>query len=618
MKKKIVIIGAGPAGILTAKKLAKKTKGLDVDITIIDKNPFHTMLTELHEVAAWRVDESSIRIDLKKIFAGRPVNVVQDNIISSDYEKQIITGENATYSYDYLVVATGCKPTYWGVEGAKEHSFPLWSYDDAIRLRAHIYDMFQQASRTTDINKKKELLTFYIVGAGFTGVEMAGELAEFVPIVCKKFYIDPSLVSMHIVDVLDKLMPYLPDKLQQRSLKRLEKTGVQVSLSTGVLSVNENSITIEKNEKRIIDTTRTVIWAAGTEGSDFVMNASELGLKEKSRGRVELDRQLRTHTFPNVYVAGDNMHYIPEGEEETVPQMMENAEYCAPIIAKNITSALKGEAQVAEYKPTFHGMMVCIGGKYGTAHVGMPKMMFKLPSFFAMFAKHFINMFFFIQVAGWSKVFSYLRTEFFTIRDGRSFVGGHFSNRSASFMMVPLRLFMGIWFVYYAYVMLESNWLTQYGILRNRFYDVAAEFRPAIEYFYLGEWFRFDMYSAGGHMGMWIRTTPVNWFYQTLVFSSTGAELFWQIMTVLFFAGVGLALMGGLFTTLAALAAIAASGVILVTTGLPFYLWWLPFAGVAMLFSGGKVLSLDYWVMPWLSKQWKKIPFVKKWYIYHD
>jgi len=180
-KKNVVILGAGYAGILIAKKLAKqikKQKITDVELTIIDKNPFHTMLTELHEVAACRVDESSIRIDLQKVFQGRAVNVVLDTIVQADYENKRLTGTRKTYDYDYLVMASGCKSTYFGVKGAEEHSFPLWSYDEAVNLRDHIEQMFRGAASETDAERRKAMLTFYIIGAGFTGVEMAGELAE--------------------------------------------------------------------------------------------------------------------------------------------------------------------------------------------------------------------------------------------------------------------------------------------------------------------------------------------------------------------------------------------------------------------------------------------------------
>ena len=159
MKSKILIIGAGYAGILTAKKLAKKfKKNDDVNITIIDKNPFHTMLTELHEVAANRVDEDSIKISLSKVFAGRKVNVVLDTVESIDFENNKVTGNCSTYEYEYLVLAAGSKPTYFGVPGAEEFSHKLWSFDDAVNLREHIHNCFRKAA--TETNPENETSDF--------------------------------------------------------------------------------------------------------------------------------------------------------------------------------------------------------------------------------------------------------------------------------------------------------------------------------------------------------------------------------------------------------------------------------------------------------------------------
>jgi len=108
------------------------------------------------------------------------------------------------------------------------------------------------------------------------------------------------------------------------------------------------------------------------------------------------------------------------------------------------------------------------------------------------------------------------------------------------------------------------------------------------------------------------------WFLERVVFTSSGSEVFFQILIVVFELLVGLALLGGMFTTLAGLGAMYASLIIMMTTGLPFQLWWLPFAGFAQVFTGGKVFSFDYYIMPRLAKRWRGIRFMRKWYLYHD
>ena len=222
--KKIVIIGAGYSGVLTAKKLSKRlTKNREAEITIIDKNPFHTMLTELHEVAAGRVKEDSIRIDLRKVFEGRKVNVVHDVVESVDFQAKKIRCKNSVHEYDYIVIAAGSRPTFFGIPGAEENSFPLWSYEDAVRLKERIENCFRMAAIETDENEKRKLLSFFVIGAGLTGVEMAGELAEYVPILCRLHGIDPGYVSMSIADALERVVPTLPGKLSAKILNALRR-----------------------------------------------------------------------------------------------------------------------------------------------------------------------------------------------------------------------------------------------------------------------------------------------------------------------------------------------------------------------------------------------------------
>jgi NADH dehydrogenase len=459
--KKIVIVGAGYAGVLTAKKLAKKLrKNSDVSITVIDKNPFHTMLTELHEVAAGRVEEDSIRISYKKVFAGRRVTFTQDYVESIDFDKKTAVGRKGTYDFDYIVIAAGSKPTYFGVPGAEEYTYPLWSFEDAVRLKERIRACFRMASEAIDIEEKRRLLTFYVVGAGFTGVEMIGELAEYVPVLCHMYEIDRELVSLYNVDALPRVVPNLPEKLSYKIQRRLEKMGVTVKLGASVVEVGDGYIDIKNGENRERRTAGTVIWVAGIESAAITQKAGET-IPCQRRGRLDTDQYLRSVSNECVYIAGDNICYTPPGENAPVPQMVENCEQSAETVAHNIVVALTGKGEMAEYRPKFHGVMVCVGGRYGQARVGTARHMVNLPSFLAMFVKHFINIVYFVQVLGYNKVASYLKHEFFTIRNRRSFVGGHFSNRTPSFLLVPLRLWLGAVWVFEGVMKIVEGWLKQ-------------------------------------------------------------------------------------------------------------------------------------------------------------
>lgn len=669
----VVIVGAGYAGILTAKKLAKKFKKDDsVNITIIDKNPYHTMLTELHEVAACRVDESSIRINLEKVFAGRKVNVVLDSVEAIDFDKKQVVGASATYAYDYVVMAAGSKPTYFGIEGAQEFTHTLWSYDDAVELRDHIHNTFLAASRALTVEERRHLLTFYVVGAGFTGVEMMGELAEYVPILCAKHNIPTSDVTMVNVDAMDRSVPVLPVKLSNKVERRLEKMGVQMQLNSKVQKITADSIELDVNGTIEKHAVHTVIWTAGIESSDITTESGKSIEAAQRGGRIETDSFLRAKGREDVYVVGDNMYYIVEGEERPVPQMVENAEHSAGTAAKNLTEAIRGGNNMKAYTPSFHGMMVCIGGRYGVARVGLPNFMFNLPSFFAMLSKHFINMVYFAQVLGWNKVFSYLKAEIFTIRNRRSFVGGHFSNRTPSFVVVPFRIWLGAVWLFEGLKKVQDGWM---GTFEKGAYEVAPKLKEFFGYansFYDGIFKGGDASSAGsavaviatkaadaassgsavvegseaageiifnlnflnlvqawfvtgqtlmtsglGDFAFKLNVPMMNWFVENVILSGDGIQIFMQITVVVFEILIGLALIGGLFTTLAAAVSVALQIMFLMTTGLYLDTVWMLFGGIAVLFSSA-TFGLDYWVMPSIKKWWSNRKFVKKWYIYHD
>ena len=654
MEKNIVIVGAGYSGILTAKKLAKKFKNnKDVSITIIDKKPFHTMLTELHEVAANRVDEESIKISLKKVFAGRNVSVKLDNVTSVDFEKKKVIGTAENYSYDYLVLSAGSKPTYFGTPGAEESSFKLWSYEDAVVLKDHIHNMFRKAAAETDPEERQKLLTFYIVGAGFTGAEMAGELAEYAPILCENFEIDRKEVTICNVDVLSRTIPNLPEKLSAKVEKRMKKMGIRVMLNTSVVKVGKDFAETKKEDIITRENTYTVVWTAGIESADITAEASKK-LKSGGRGRIAVDPYLRSLDNKNVYVVGDNMLYTLEGEEKPVPQIVENCEHSADTATHNIVCAITGKGQMEKYKPEFHGFMVCIGGRYGVARVGLPNMMFNLPSWLAMFSKHFINIIYFIQVLGWNKVFSYMRHEFFTIRNCRSFVGGHFSNRTPSFLLVPIRVWLGAVWLFEGVMKIVEGWLTTprltefFGEAQTWYNNIlnnggesdgnsgateavsqagqaAAHVGATIFNFdFLGLFHIFFVsgkdiaQSTLSDLALKIDIPLMNWFVSTFILPNDTMQVAMQIFIVFAEILIGLALIGGLFTFPAAGFSLILQFMFVTTTGLYLGTFWMIFAAVAVLIGAGRTFGLDYYVMPVLKRGWKKMPIVRKSYLYHD
>ncbi len=630
MKKTVIIAGGGYAGVLTAKKLLKKLKKHDVEIAVIDKNPFHTMLTELHEVAAGRVEPSSIIIPFEKIFKNREITFIQDEIISADAQSGKLKCKTNEYDYDYLVVCTGSVPRFFGIEGAEQYSYSLWSFEDALKLRRRIKDCFYKASLETDRMKRKELLSFAVVGGSATGVEMAGELAEYVPILCKEFSVDISDVAIRIIDAADRIMPQMNEKVSLRLSLRLKKLGVRVMTDCKVLSVTENGINITGKPEFI--PCKTVIWAAGTLCSAFSSNIS--GVSAQKNGRIKTDKYLRAQNTKNVYVGGDCLMYEADGV--TVPQMVENAEHSAETISENISLDIKGLKQKLPYEPKFHGAMVSCGGRYGSAEVGGNKK-YILPSFLAMLVKHLINVLYFIKVAGWNKVSSYLKHEIFAVRNRRSFLGGHFSAKSPTLLLVPLRIFTGVYWLIEAFEKIAEGWL--------KGPHLASFFKGAYDYFDSASGvvdstvtaatsavtkaelvFRTDILGifdiafvkGGGDYALRTGFLPTDWLVNGLIIPNESVQMFFQVFIIISELVIGLCLILGLFSFIINGYALVLQAMFLMTTGLYLSTWWLVFASIALLVASGHSLGADYYISPIIKRSLKSNYFTGKWYLYND
>jgi NADH:ubiquinone reductase (H+-translocating) len=669
MPKNVVILGGGYAGVIAAKKLEKTLKSLknkqkdsEFTITLIDRNPFHTMLTELHEVAAARVDEDSIKLSYKKIFAGRDVHLVMDTIEDIDFTGKKLKGAAGTYPYDILLLAAGSKPTFFGVKGADEKSYKLWSYDDAVILRERILHCFREAARETDPIKRKKLLSFFTVGAGFTGTEMAGELAEWIPVLCHQFEIERSEVSMYMADLLDRVVPTMPPKYCARCHKRLEKMGIQIFLKHNVVEIGDDFIDLKDGNtiKRI--ETATIIWAAGTDGAAIARKAGQT-IAGTKRGRLESDEFLRSKDDKSVYLIGDVLQYTPEGETAPVAQVVENAEKSAECAAHNIVVQLTGQGTMQGYKPKFHGVMVCVGGRWGSAYVGTHKHKFGMVSFFAMFSKHFVNLIYFIKVMGWTKIIGYLKHEFFTVRNNRSFVGGHFSNKTPSFLLAALRVWLGAVWIYEGVMKIVQGWLVAPKLadffggantwfnsilgVANNTADAASSATAAVadaatsasgtvataaatvghalinfNFLSLVQVYLVSAkdlaQTALGDFAIKLNIPIMNWIIERTVLASSGMQLFMQIAIVLMELLVGLALMGGLFTSPASGVSLILQFMFITTTGIYLNSFWMVFASIACIIGAGRTLGLDYYAMPLIKRHWKKTRWVKKWYLYND
>lgn len=623
----IVILGAGYAGVHAAKILGKKFKKNDsVKITLIDKLPYHTLMTELHEVAGSRVEPESVQVDLRKIFHRSKVNIVTEEVQKIDVDNQKLITDFAEYQYDYLIIGTGSEPAFFGVPGVKEHGFTLWSMKDAIRIREHIENMFAKAAKERNAKKRQAMLTFVVAGAGFTGIELIGELVEWKKKLAKEYNVYESEVRLIVVEAMDRILNILDEKNAKKTEKYLNKKGVEILTNAPIVSVSEDSITL-KDGTNIA--TNTLVWTCGVQGNSFNSN---LGLSLNNRGRLIANEYMQSLDKENIYVVGD-CAFIEEGESKTLPQIVEAALQTSETAAHNIIADINNKEKKV-FKSNYHGFMVSVGSHYAVANLSG----IKLSGFFAMLMKHLVNLHYLWGAGGFYLIFKYLSHEFFNIKDRRSFVGGHLSAKSNVLWLVCLRVYIGVLWLLEGLKKLvgENTWEKAKGLKKltsgigDDSWVKKGNVKMPFDWLYKASESGNDAVSSASQAASnanavadavasasqsgageaasnaWpdpIMKMPN--FYKSIMeifMPNADVAIWFQRFVVVAEIGMGLLLIAGLFTWLAS-AASAFMVVNFILSGMAGWdILWYFFGAIALMAGAGKALGLDYFVMPWLKK----------------
>ncbi|MFW5996182.1 MAG: FAD-dependent oxidoreductase, partial [Halanaerobiaceae bacterium] len=580
MSKNVVVLGAGYGGVEAAEKLNKLLKKEeDVTITLIDKNPFHTLLTELHLVAGKKIEENGVKVDLERLFSPTKVNVVQDYITDFDFDNKKLFSREHEYSYDYLIVGTGSKPSDCGVEGVKDETFTLWSIEDALEIREHVYNMFQDASITNDSEKRKELLSFIVAGGGFTGVEMVGELIDWLNELCDHYQVPREDVRLYLCEGLDKILPNLDNKLADKARKFLEKNDVNVKTGNFVSEIDGNTVVFEDGEEV---NCRTIIWACGVQASDL---AEDAGLTSDRSGRIKVNKYLQSVDYPGVYAIGDNAA-APWKEDKDLPALVEAAIQTGECAAGNVAAEIKGEKK-EELDANLHGVLVSIGGDYAVAEL----MGLSLQGKKAMFMKHFVNMHYLFDIGGIREGFAMVKEYIDEQGENRGFIPrlfDQFRQKSRTIWLVLLRVFIGVMWIVEAYSKSvgEDSWL-------------VSGASPEV--------------PVGPHI--------VGWVQSIMDYINQYPELVNIVKRLIIYTeyALGICLILGLFTFLAALGSVIMSfNLFLAGFGGPINslsemlggesvaqpeIKWYFFGSIALLANSGRAFGLDYFVMPWLKRK---------------
>ena len=616
--KNIVVVGAGYSGVSATKFLAKKLKrDNDVQITLIDRHSYHTMMTELHEVAGGRVEPEAIQYDLQRLFARQKnVQLVTDTVTGIDKENKIVTTKLGSYAFDYLVLGMGGEPNDFGTPGVKEHGFTLWSFEDSVRIREHILKTVAKAAIEPDATVRRAMLTFVVCGSGFTGIEMIGELVDWKARLAKEYKLDPSEFSLKVVEAMPTILNMLGRNDAAKAERYLKEQNVELVLNAPIIEVAADHIKLKDGS---MVPTHTLIWTAGVKGTT---DAADFGLEAARGNRLVANEYMEAKGYEenNIYIIGDLVFY-EEFPNTPTPQIVQAAEQTGHTAAANIVADIKG-GEKHKFKGNYQGFMVSIGAKWGVANLFNK---IHLSGFLAIVMKHIVNLKYFFDIRSGYYMFQYMMHEFFHIKDDRNVTRGHSSRYGNVLWSVPLRVFYGlVWFIEAAKKIVgegswlkpgtwfgEGSWFTGNSVFPWTwdYVDAASAASDATSAASgAGETVeaaaKFGLSYAYGETPMAVLDSAPEWFSDIMKIMMPNMEvaMFFQKMMVFVEIGIALALMAGLFTWL-----MSATTIALVVTfclsGMFFWvnIWFIPVA-FALMNGSGRAVGLDRWVIPWLQK----------------
>ncbi len=326
MRKNIVIVGGGFAGVATALRLARAHRN-DIEVTLISDKPHF----EYHAALYRLVTGSSpleVCIPLVQVFTHTRVKVVEDTIVTLNHGSKCVVGRTGvTYAYDELVLALGSETNYFGIPGLREYSYGMKSIPEALRLKQHITETMLTC-RVDSANKGAQLCDarFVVVGAGATGVEMAGNLIVYARAIAREYGLDPSLVSVELIEGSSKILPLLPVSFTNRIEHHLRGLGINIFLNHVIEREECEAVYLKDMQMQ----SRTVIWTAGVRAHHAY---EKWGLPVDKRGKVVVDAQMRVESMPEIYVAGDGAVTTYSGWAQTA--MYDGAYVADMIIGKS-------------------------------------------------------------------------------------------------------------------------------------------------------------------------------------------------------------------------------------------------------------------------------------------
>lgn len=377
---RVVVIGAGFAGL----KLARQINTSHYQLVLIDKNNFHTFQPLLYQVASAGLEPDSIAYPIRKSLRSKKNTYYRFAAVESiNTAAKLVLTNIGKLRYDKLVIATGAGNNFFGNKTIEANAIPMKSLVEALDLRSKILENFEKALNTTDLALQEELMNFVIVGAGPTGVELAGALAELRNKILPKDFPDLDLRKMriHVIEAAPRVLAAMSEKSSQKAQEYLKKLGVHVYLSIFVLNYENNLVTTSEGKEFKCD---TLVWAAGVAGQvPAGIDATQIA----KGNRIIVNEFLQLKNDENVYVLGDTAMIQSEKYPNGLPMLGSVAMQEGAYLAKQLKRIAKGKDKRA-FVYRDKGTMATVGRNLAVVEIGK----FKFQGFFAWLVWMFVHL----------------------------------------------------------------------------------------------------------------------------------------------------------------------------------------------------------------------------------
>lgn len=360
---RIIVIGGGFAGISFIKKL----KGVNVQIVLFDRHNYHTFQPLLYQVSTGGLEPDSIAYPLRKIFRKHTdFHFRMAEVEHINTKENIISTTVGSLPYDYLVIATGTRTNYFGNENIANNSMPMKTVPQALNIRSLILQNIEDADRATTESERLRYLNFVIAGAGPTGVELAGALAEFRKGILENDYpeLEEEDMEVHLIEGQDRVLPPMSEQVSKKAHRFLEKLGVQIHLNTLISDYDGTNVTTKDGKTY---KTATFIWAAGVTGAPISGIKAEALVERANRYKV--DQFNKIEGFDNIYALGDIALMSTKDFPKGHPQVAQPAIQQGGRLGKNFKKMLKGE-KMEPFKYFDKGSMATVGRNKAVVDLG--------------------------------------------------------------------------------------------------------------------------------------------------------------------------------------------------------------------------------------------------------